>query len=108
MTWANKDANWQELINKIQIELNANKHVIDSKKISDIQDYIDFGEISMAFEYLYLEIMEADNSLCVLGLAEVKELALFFDLNYPNECMVDHLFWNKLLGWISKKENEKK
>ena len=102
MSWASKERDWNELIATIQSEIDANKSVIPQDRVNDIESYLSSGEYSMAFEYLYLEIMERNNSAFHLGIDKAKEIALFFDLDDENECMVDHEFWNKFLKWSER------
>lgn len=97
MSWANKEIDWNELIATIQSEIDANKSVIPQERVNDIEHYLNSGEYSMTFEYLYLEIMERHNSTFHLGFEKAKEIALFFGLDDENECMVDHEFWSKFL-----------
>jgi hypothetical protein len=99
MSWSSKERDWNELIADIQSEIVANKFVIPQERVNDIEHYLDSGEYSMAFEYLYLEIMERPNSVFHLGVEKAKEIAIFFGLDDENECMVDHEFWNKFLKW---------
>ncbi|WP_417582457.1 hypothetical protein [Nitrincola sp.] len=102
MTWGNKDHDWKKLISDIQSEIDANKDVIPKERLSNIQYYLDHDEYSMAFEYLYLEIMEREGACFTLGKQSVKEIALFFDLNDENECMVDARFWPKLQAFLER------
>jgi len=103
MSWASKECDWNELILSIQNEIDANKKIIPSEGIDDIQHYLDHGEYSMAFEYLYMEIAERENAVFTLGVDKAKELALFFELDNVDECMVDGEFWSKFQAFILRK-----
>ena len=63
MTWASKERDWYKLVADIQSEIDANKEIIPIEHIRWIQHYLDHDEYSMAFEYLYLEIMERKESI---------------------------------------------
>lgn len=95
MTWGEKERDWKSLVADIQSEIDANREIIPIKRIDEIQYYLDHDEYSMAFEYLYLEIMERPGSRFTLGQDKVREMALFFELNDEGECMIDHAFWPK-------------
>ena len=100
MTWASKERDWYKLVADIQSEIDANKEIIPIEHIRWIQHYLDHDEYSMAFEYLYLEIMERKESVFFLGKEKVREIALFFNLDDGNECMVDYLFWPKFQDFL--------
>jgi len=100
MVWGGKERDWNKLVNDIQSEINANRHIIPQDRINDIEHYLNHDEFSMAFEYLCLEIMERDEAVFSLGIEKIKELALFFDLDDENECMVDGQFWPKLKSYL--------
>jgi len=100
MAWGSKERDWSALVSDIQQEISANRHILPPIHLESIQHYLDHGEYSMAFEYLYLEIMERPNSQRTLGSEKVREIALFFELNDENECMVDHRFWPKLEAYL--------
>ena len=103
MTWAERTCDWEKLVLLIQSEINANCNIIPSSRIDDIQHYLDHGEYSMAFEYLYLEIAERDNSQFTLGVDKAKEIAIFFELNNESECMIDGKFWIKFQNFLESK-----
>ncbi len=105
MSWAEKEADWEELVATIKAEIDANRSAIPEDRIEYIEHYLLHGEYSMAFEFLYLEIMERDNSVFYLGVEKARKLALFFDLNDEDECMVDHKFWSKFLEWSEQFTN---
>jgi hypothetical protein len=100
MTWGNKKRIWSALVAEIQSEIDANRHIIPEDRITDIEHYLDHGEYSIAFEYLYLEIMERQDALFVLGVDKAREIALFFELNDESECMVDGKFWPKFEAFL--------
>lgn len=102
MNWGYKDRNWNDLIFDIQSEVDANKKIIPNERIKDIEHYLNHGEYSMAFEYLYLEIMERSEANFILGPKKVNEIALFFELNKKNECMIDEDFWDKLQNFLNR------
>jgi hypothetical protein len=102
MTWANKKRDWNALVADIQSEIDANMDHIPTDRIKDIQHYLDHDEYSMAFEYLYLEIMERTGAKCTLWDAKITDIALFFNLNDENECMVDGDFWTKLQLFLTQ------
>ena len=102
MIWAKKTQDWSEIVDIIRSEIEANKNIISKEKISDIQFYLDHGEYSMAFEYLCLEIIEHGNAIFLMGVKKAKELALLFDLDDANECMVDADFWEKLASFCDR------
>ena len=104
MTWANKECDWNKLVADIQLEIDANEKIIPLEHIRWIQHYLDHGEYSMAFEYLYLEIMERTESVFFLGTEKAKDIALFFALDDENECMVDPKFWSKFQYFLSAYE----
>lgn len=94
--------NWESLVEKIQTEINANNGVIPKERLVDIRHYLDHDELGMAFEYLFLEIMENKSSIFTLGVREAREIALFFKLNDENECMVDPGFWPKFEMFLTQ------
>lgn len=100
MTWGNKERDWKALVADIQSEIDANRGAIPDDRIVWVQHYLDHDEYSMAFEFLYLEIMEQHGTQFILGANKAREIALFFDLNDENECMVDHKFWPKFEAFI--------
>lgn len=104
MTWESKNCDWEKLASTIQAEIDANKDVIPKERLVDIQHYLDHDELSMAFKYLYLEIMERKNSNFTLGVKKAKKIALFFDLNDEGECMIDADFWPKFEAFLTQKE----
>jgi hypothetical protein len=67
MTWGIKECDWGKLVGDIQAEVDANYGVIPEDRLEWVQHYLDHGEYSMAFEFLYLEIMERIDSRFVLG-----------------------------------------
>ena len=103
MTWAGKKCDWKKLVETLQSEINANSSVIPADRLSAIQPYLDHDEYGMAFEFLYLEIMERPNSHFTLGEARAREMALFFDLNDEDWCWVDHRFWPKFEDFLKRK-----
>lgn len=105
MTWGAKNRDWQELVADIQSEVDANKSKISTEHISSIEHYLEHGEYSMAFEYLFLEIMENADADFTLGVEKAQEIGLFFDLNNPNECMVDDDFWTKFQVFLCQKKS---
>jgi hypothetical protein len=100
MTWGNKERDWKSLVVDIQSEIEANKHIIPKERVADIEHYLNHGEYSMAFEYLYLELMERHGTQFILGADKAREIALFFELDDENECMVDHKFWPKFEAFL--------
>ncbi len=104
MTWGNKDRDWNKLVAEIQSEIDANINSIPTDRINDIQRYLDHDEFSMAFEYLYLEIMERTEARFTLGAEKASEIALFFGLNDENECMVDGDFWAKFQIFLAQQK----
>lgn len=100
MTWGEKERDWKSLVADIQLEIDANRRVIPVKRTDEIQHYLDHGEYSMAFEYLYLEIMERPDSAFTLGQDKAQNIALFFELNHESECMIDHAFWPKFKKFL--------
>ncbi len=100
MTWTSKKRDWKELERKIQLDIDSNKNILEEGKLEDIQHYLDHGEYSMAFEYLYLEVMENKEMNFTLGIDDAKEIATFFELYDPNECMVDPDFWSKFMNFL--------
>ena len=103
MTWAGKNCDWKKLVETLQSEIDANSNVIPTARLSDIQHYLDHDEYSMAFEYLYLEIMERPNSHFTLGEAKALEIALFFELNDTDACWVDYRFWAKFQDFLDRR-----
>ncbi|GAA0621241.1 hypothetical protein [Thalassospira tepidiphila] len=103
MCWGNKDRDWNKLVSDIQSEIDANTTIIPSNHLDYIQHYLDHDEYSMAFEYLYLEIMEREDSHFTLGKEKALEIALFFGLDDENECMVDGKFWPKFKSFLERK-----
>lgn len=100
MIWGNKEMDWNQLVVVIQSEIDANKTAIPQERIKDIQLYLESGEYGMAFEYLYLEIIERHDCTSYLGFEKAREIALFFSLDDKDECMVDDEFWDKFLKWF--------
>ncbi len=100
MTWATKKCDWNLISSDIEKELEANIDVIPAERVADVRHYLTHGELSMAFEYLYLEIIEKSNSKMFLSPDRVKELATLFSLDDEVECMIDHEFWKKLTSFI--------
>ncbi len=96
----NKSKIWEAIISDIESEINANRKVIPESRMSDIQHYLAHDEYGMAFEYLYLEIMEREDSRFELGSDRAVELAIFFKLDNEDECMIDPEFWVKLQEYI--------
>ncbi len=92
-----------KLVKTLQSEIDANSNVFPTARLSDIQHYLDHYEYGMAFEYLYLEIMERPNSQLTLGEARAREIALFLELNDENECRVDHRFWPKFQDFLNRR-----
>lgn len=81
MNWGEKERDWAQLVANIQSEIDANNSIIPTERVRDIQHYLVHGEYSMAFEYLYLEIMERENSVFSLGEDKAREIALFCQLD---------------------------
>ena len=102
MIWAEKNADWASLSNEIKVMLEKYQHIIPAERISDIDHYLGHGELSAAFEYLILEVMERGVRQSDIDLTRLKEVALFFDLNDENECMIDGDFWSKFQHFIEQ------
>lgn len=105
MAWGNKEREWKKLVADIQSEIDANVGIIPPERLNDIQHYLDHDEYSMAFEYLYLEVMEHANARFILGPDKAREMAIFFDLDDENECVIDHEFWPKFEAFLNAQKN---
>lgn len=102
MTWAEKQADWVSISSEIKSMLAQYRRNIPSERVTDIEHYLEHGELSSAFEYLVLEVMEGGVSQSDVNLSRLVELALFFELNDENECMIDGEFWLKLQKFASE------
>lgn len=102
MAWGDKECDWQLLVSTIQSEIDANIDIIPDKHIKAIQHYLDHDEYSMAFEYLYLEIAERADAKFTLGVKKANEIALFFDLDKEDECMISGEFWNDFQSFLAR------
>jgi hypothetical protein len=100
MTWATKNLDWQQLVTDIQSEINANKEKIPEDRIKCIQHYLDHDEYAMAFEFLYLEIIERNGATCTLGKEKAQKIALMLDLD--KEMNYDQAFWKKFQKLVYK------
>lgn len=102
MTWAEKKADWGSLSSEIKSMIAQSQYIIPAERVADIEHYLEHGELSSAFEYLVLEIIEDEVGRSNLNLPRLTELALFFDLNDENECMIDGDFWPKFQKFASQ------
>jgi hypothetical protein len=102
MTWAEKHADWGSLKSEIRSLLAEFQRNISDERTADIEHYLEHGELSAAFEYLVLEIMECGIDQSYVNLVRLRELGLFFDLNDENECMIDGDFWPKFQKFASQ------
>ena len=102
MNWGNKEKDWEQLVTEIQSEIDANVSCIPVERINDIQHYLAHDEYSMAFEYLFLELIERTGAKLTLGPEKANEMALLFNLNDENECMIDGAFWGKFQTFLAK------
>nr|WP_299498406.1 hypothetical protein [uncultured Rhizobium sp.] len=102
MSWGNKQYDWSELVSYLQEEIDANKGIIPADGLRWVQHYLDHDEYSMAFEYLYLALMDIEGSRFTKGKQRAVEIALFLNLNDQNECMIDADFWQKFQNSLAR------
>ena len=86
------------IVSLLQKEIDENINNIPDNKLSDIQHYLDHDEYGMAFEYLYLEIMENENARCSMEIANIREIGLLLELD--KECMIEENFWEKFEAFL--------
>lgn len=99
MSWAEKDVDWKELANSIQAEINVSKYWLQTEKAQWIQHYFDHGEYAIAFEFLFLELIENNKILYSMNARRAKEIGLILDLD--KEQQYDENFWTKFLSFLS-------
>lgn len=100
MSLENKKLDLSLIASDIEKGLEANLNVISSEKVSDIRHYLYHDELIMAFEYLYLEIIESKGGRITLDQDRVLEIVNVFGLDNEIECMIDHNFGEKLKLFI--------
>ena len=81
---------WESLKRKIGRELDAHRQRIPAERVADIEHYLDHGEYAMAFEYLFLELIDAQCPAATLSPTEVRKMADL--LNLQNETNYDQNF----------------
>lgn len=102
MAWIEKEIDWASISNEIKVLLAHHKGSIPADRILDIEHYIEHGELSSAFEYLVLEMIEGGVRKSDVDSLRLNDLALLFDLDDENECMIDSDFWSKLQRFVSQ------
>jgi hypothetical protein len=78
--------------------LNTAQPFIDVESFDSVNHYIKHAEIEMAFEMLFLEIINQNLSIEVDSKTTMRVAT---DLNLDKETVFDVDFWNKLQNFIS-------
>lgn len=89
--------NWREIDGFLEKLLDYCRDDLDADLISNMQEYLEHGEYEMAFEGLFLAIMENGHSPD-LDLDKVLDYAI--DLKLNEETMYDEDFWEKLKKFV--------
>lgn len=105
MDWAEKNMNWHEIAQAIQDEVDSNSHIIPDKRLHDIRHYLNHDEYGMAFEYLYLEIMDRKGSVFSLGPIKANKIGRLLDLD--KETLIDEKFWCRFQEYIRREKGGK-
>lgn len=99
MKW---EENEHQFRSEIKSMIEANEAFIPDARLADIRHYFEHGELSMAFEYLMMEIIDHNNNETKLDHERAAELALIFQLNDVNNCMIDGEFWQKFQNYLKR------
>lgn len=102
MIWAEKPVDWGAISSEIKSLMVKFQRNFATEKTADIEHYLEHGELSAAFEYLVLEIIEGGVGQSDVNLCRLTELALLFGLNDEDECMIDGDFWPKFQKFASQ------
>lgn len=108
MTWAEKSLNWKAIACEIQDLLAEINPHIPPERVQDIEHYLQHGELSSAFEYIVLEIIEREIQPLEATNFRILNLALALGLDNENEATIDGEFWIKVLRYFRKEEGSQK
>lgn len=92
---------WTNVKHFIQRTLKEVESRIGQQSIDSINHYVDHDEYEMAFEILFLIIMELKD-FPKIDLLKSKQMAEFLKLN--EETVYDTDFWNSFISYIQKHE----
>jgi hypothetical protein len=91
-----KFAHIKEFIDSILTQL---KSTLDDDTIDSINHYLSHAEYEMAFEGLFIEIMQLTH---IPQIDLIKSQLIAKELNLDNESIFDHLFWKKFSQYVEK------
>jgi hypothetical protein len=94
--------NHKKISEFIKSTLNQLDKTLDEESINSVNHYLDHNEYEMAFEGLFIEIMQLQ-SIPQIDLIKAREIAE--DLNLNNESVFDFSFWNKFELFTLKHAN---
>lgn len=95
------DDEYYEIKDIVEADLKANLHVLPKRRVNDIRHYLDYGQLQMAFEYLYSEIMERKDAVCTISYQELFQLTEKFELQKNENTRVNGMFWEDLNNYIN-------
>lgn len=89
---------WTEIKEYIEELLNESKDDFDNETINFIRHYLKHNELEMAFEALFIEIINLKKYV-FLNTKKAKEIALILKLD--KEPIYDFDFWKKFEGFLA-------
>lgn len=89
-----------EIKQELELLVNEYKQIFDSETYEAVMHYIMHDEYEMAFEGLFLEIMQCSEWKGLKSVLFYIKIGQFLGLE--NESVFDANFWHKLIDWSNK------
>lgn len=102
MAYSEKKIDWEDIAQKIQVLIDANKEIIPQEHIEWVQHYKDHSEYSMAVQYLFMELEERNSGHLPFAKEDIVEIGNILDLHDENEWCIGgaHNFWNRFIRYV--------